>query len=259
MHKCIFALMMGVVALLFMDVAVSAAEWGSLKGRFVVDGTPATLPPLVVNKDEQYCGPKMPQNEAIVIGKGDTLVNAVVFLRAPLGQKVAIHPDYEAKLKQPAVLDNNGCAFHPHILLTRVGQDVLVTNSDPVGHNTNLSLFGQNPIVPANGKTTVKNNQDAGVPQPIACNIHGWMKAHLVSLNHPYMAASGQDGTFEIKDIPAGTHEFQFWQEAAGYLKNLKFKGGTTDGRGRAKLKIEAGQTLDLGDLKVPARVLVPK
>jgi hypothetical protein len=43
------------------------------------------------------------------------------------------------------------------------------------------------------------------------------------------------------------------WHEASGYLKNLKFKGGATDRRGRAELTIAAGQTLDLGDIKVPA------
>ncbi len=83
------------------------------------------------------------------------------------------------------------------------------------------------------------------------------MKAYLLSLPHPYMAVSGEDGTFEIKDMPAGAHEFQFWHEAPGYLKNLKFKGGMTDSRhGRAKITIAAGKTLDLGDIKVSASLL---
>jgi hypothetical protein len=82
------------------------------------------------------------------------------------------------------------------------------------------------------------------------------MKGHLLSQEHPYMVTSGENGTFEIKNIPAGTNEFQFWHELPGNLKNTKFKGGTTDARGRAKLKIEAGKTLDLGDIKVPASVL---
>ena len=63
-----------------------------------------------------------------------------------------------------------------------------------------------------------------------------------MSHDHPYMAASGDDGTFEIKNMPAGKHEFQFWHETAGYLKNVKLKGGATDARGRAKLTIPAGQ-----------------
>ena len=57
---------------------------------------------------------------------------------------------------------------------------------------------------------------------PVDCNIHPFMKGHLLVQDHPYMAVSGEDGTFEIKNIPAGKHEFQFWHEAAGYLKNLK-------------------------------------
>ena len=32
-----------------------------------------------------------------------------------------------------------------------------------------------------------------------------------------------------------------------------------TDPKGRAKLKIDAGQTLDLGEIKVPASALKPK
>ena len=43
-----------------------------------------------------------------------------------------------------------------------------------------------------------------------------------------------EDGTFEIKNIPAGKHEFQFWHEGSGYLKNLKYKGGTANRQGRA-------------------------
>ncbi len=73
------------------------------------------------------------------------------------------------------------------------------------------------------------------------------------------MAVVGNDGTFEIKNIPAGQHEFQFWHEAAGYLKMAKLKGGVTDNRGRAKLTIAAGQTLDVGDIKVPVSALKPQ
>jgi hypothetical protein len=41
-------------------------------------------------------------------------------------------------------------------------------------------------------------------------------------------------------------------------LKNVKLKGGTTDSRGRTKLKIAAGETLDLGDMKVQASAVKP-
>src|SRR5690349_7987246 len=106
-EKHFLALMLGLVVALVANTS-SAAEWGSLKGRFVVDGTPPKLLPINVNKDEAYCGPKNPMNETVVTGKNNALVNVVVYLRAPLGKKVEVNPDYEADLKKPAVLDNNG-------------------------------------------------------------------------------------------------------------------------------------------------------
>lgn len=251
------ALFASLLTLLVAGSITSAAEWGSLKGRFIVDGTPAKPPALLVNKD-QFCINAMPKNEAIVVGKDNALVNALVYVRAPLGKKVEVAPEYEAELKKKVTLDNNGCAFHPHITTVRVGQTLVVKNSDPqpVSHNTNLSLLAQNPIIPAKSQTEFAVSKDSPLPTLVNCNIHPWMKGYLVSLAHPYVAVSDNDGKFEIKNIPAGSNEFQFWHEAAGYLKNIKFNGGVADNRGRAKITVKAGETLDLGDIKVPARVL---
>jgi hypothetical protein len=256
MRKTTSTFIVGLLGLFAVGLAASAAEWGSLKGRFVVDGTAPKPAAVAITKDQAYCGQHKLLSDTIVVGKDNSLANAVVFLRAGLGKKVDIHPDYEAKLKEPVVLDNHFCTFKPHILLARVGQQIVIKNSDPVGHNTNIELFGFNPTVPANDKTEIKDTKDYALPRPIVCGIHPWMKAHLLSLNHPYMATSGEDGTFEIKNIPAGSNEFQVWHEVPGYLKSIKLKGGTTDTRGRVKLTIAAGQTLDLGDIKVPASVL---
>ena len=41
--------------------ASPAAEWGSIKGRFVVDGAPPELRPLVVDKDA-FCMQTKPTN-----------------------------------------------------------------------------------------------------------------------------------------------------------------------------------------------------
>jgi hypothetical protein len=235
-----------------------AADWGSLKGRFVVDGKPAPPPALVVDKD-QFCIDKKPVNQALVIGKGNELANAVIYLRLPRRGDVAIHPDYEALLKEPAVLDNRGCEFHPRVTLVRVGQTLQVKNSDPTGHNTNISLFGFNPVVPANSKLDVKAQKDAPLPTPVRCNIHPFMQAHVLSLKHPYMAVSAEDGTFEIKNLPAGKHEIQLWHEVPGYLKDVATKSGKADRQGRINVTIVANETADLGDIKVPAAMLKAK
>jgi plastocyanin len=229
-----------------------AEEWGSIKGRIVIDGTAPKPAPIAVTKD-QFCIDKKPESDALVVGKDNALVNAVVYLRVGAGSpKVAINPEYEAKFKEPVELDNTGCMFHPHITTVRVGQTLNVKSTDPVGHNTNIGFLSFNQTIPTNEMLPIKVTKAEAVPQPVVCNIHPWMKGYVVAQDHPYMAVTGEDGTFEIKDIPVGPHEFQFWHET-GYLKNVALKGGTTDNRGRAKLKIEAGKTLDLGDIKIKA------
>jgi hypothetical protein len=235
----------------------SAADWGSLKGRFVVDGMPAQLPPLVVDKDD-FCKKSDPINELVVVGDDHGLANAVVYVFLGRRGKIDVHPDYAAQLSDPVVLDNQGCSFHPHIALARIGQTIDIKNSDPVGHNTKIDGRSNkfNQTIPAGEVIPYKAQQAEVSPAPVNCSIHTWMFGHLLVQDHPYMAVSAEDGTFEIKNLPAGKHEFQFWHEAPGNLSGLKFSGGSTDRRGRAELTIPAGGMLDLGDIQVPATEL---
>lgn len=241
----------------------TAADWGSLKGRFVLDGDAPAVKALNVNKDVEFCSQHDPKDETLQIAEDGSIQGVILFLRVGRGKSVEVHPDYEASLSDPVVLDNKGCVFQSHVTLVRTGQPFTIKNSDTVGHNTNaaLSANGQfNIIIPAGGQRDMTFSKAERLPLPINCNIHPWMTAHLLVLDHPYMASSGADGSFEIKNIPAGKQEFQFWQERIGYLKNCKYDGGSLDGsldrRGRGKVTIAAGETLDLGDIKVPVSLI---
>ncbi len=245
-----------VAGLSLFAASAPAAEWGSIKGHFVVDGTPPAQPPLRLTDD--YCIKLNPPNKSLVVDTKGDLANAVVFIRVARNEKIDVHPDYAAELAKPVVLDNKGCEFHPHVTLVRVGQKFVVKNSDPMGHNTkwDLAVNGSfNQIIEVGKEVSVTFAKPEANAAPVHCSIHAFMEGQLLVQDHPYMAVSGDDGTFEIKNIPAGKHSFQFWHEK-GYLSDLKLKGGTTDRRGRADITIKAGETLDLGDLKVPAAML---
>jgi hypothetical protein len=245
-------------AALSLTLNADAAGWGSLKGRFVLDGSAPTLPAVDASK-EPYCVEHHPIDQSVVVGDDGSLANVAVFLRLGRRDKVDAHPDYEATKNQPVVLDNNGCSFVPHVALVRTSQSLVIKNSDPVGHNTKTSLMKNanfNQTIPAGSEIPFKLGRAEALPLPVDCSIHPFMHGWLLVQDHPYMAVSAEDGTFEIKNIPAGKHEFQFWHEASGYMKNLKYHGGALNRQGRADLTIVDGQTLDLGEIKVSASML---
>jgi hypothetical protein len=238
--------------------AVQAAGWGSLKGKFVVDGAVPKPAAIDASKDA-YCVAAHPVDESVVVGKDGALGDVVVFLRVGTGKTVDVHPDYAATKDQTITLDNKGCSFHPHITLVRTGQPFVIKNSDQTGHNTNAALQKNgnfNALIAAGDEKKMTFAKTEALPMPVNCNIHPFMHGFMLVKDDPYMAVSGDDGTFEIKNIPAGKQEFVFWQEVHGYLKDLKYKGGATSKQGRAEVTIEDGKTVDMGEIKVPASAL---
>jgi plastocyanin len=237
--------------------AVSAADWGSIKGKFVVDGSVGNPAAINVNKDQETCGKHDLVDESVVVSEDGALQNVVVYIYTR--KALDVHPDYDASAKEAVVLDNKACRFEPHVLAVRTGQKLEIANSDPVGHNTNAA-FVQNPtfnqMITSGTPVSITLAKPEPVPAAVACNIHPWMKGYVVVRQDPYVAISNDKGEFEIKNVPVGTHEFVFWHEAKGNMRDLKLKEGKTDRRGRAKLKIAANETLDLGEVKVPAAAL---
>ncbi|MGH7804561.1 MAG: carboxypeptidase regulatory-like domain-containing protein, partial [Candidatus Binatia bacterium] len=65
----------------------------------------------------------------------------------------------------------------------------------------------------------------------IKCDVHPWMRAYLGVLDHPYFALTGEDGAFELKDVPAGEYTVGVWHE----------RFGTRD----AKVKVVPGKTIE--------------
>lgn len=241
------------LATALLPAALQAADWGTLKGHLTYDGKAPAAKPIEPTKDPETCGKCNLVDQTLVVSPGGHLANVVIWLRT---KPPAVNPDFEKTAKDKVDLDNKCCHFTPHVQMLRTTQTLIVKNSDPIGHNTNLQAVNNasaNQLIPAGGDMSVTFPAEEGLPITVNCNIHPWMSAYVVVRSNPYMAVSDEKGDFTIKDLPAGKElEFQLWQEKAGYLKNVTFKKGKADSKGRFKLKLAASET-DLGDMKVPA------
>ncbi|MEY3203899.1 MAG: hypothetical protein RLZZ21_230 [Planctomycetota bacterium] len=233
--------------------AVSAAhadEWGSIKGRFVFGGDAPSAAELKADKDVEVCGKHKLVAEELVVGADKGIANVVVYVR---DKGVKVNPELaSAAAGQKPELDNKDCRFEPHVQFVQTGQELVIKNSDSVGHNSNVATVKNPPsnnLIPSGGQTTVKFSSDEAIPAQVTCNIHPWMKAWLVVRPNPYAAVSKADGSFEIKGVPAGEVELQFWHEKAGYIGEMTIGGKAEKAaKGRKKVAVAAAGT-DLGEI----------
>ena len=230
--------------------APTADTWGNLTGKFVFQGSAPDEPRLAITKDEAVCGKHDLRDESLAVNQANNgLENVVIFLA---DKKAAVHPDFEATAGDTVKFDNEHCRFEPHILTMRTSQTLEVHNSDPVAHNSNMNPLGDkafNPLISQNSQSLYKFAKQQNAPVPVTCSIHPWMKGYVFPRDNPYAAVTGKDGSFEIKNLPAGKHEFQVWQEAVG---NLQAKADWK--KGRFKFEIKEGDN-DLGTIEVSAAV----
>lgn len=247
-------LWIGVCSLLFASPAL-AQEWGSLKGKFVLDGAPPAPGAVNADKDAAVCGLcKLVDEDLVVDPATKGIKNILVYLRT---KDPAVHPDYEKLKGTKVVFDNKCCRFEPRVVGLTLDQTLVVGNPDGVGHNANGAPLNDtpfNPLLQPGQNYEHQFAKEQRLPVPIACNIHPWMKGYVLPRENPYFAVSATDGSFEIKNLPAGELEFQVWQEAAGYLvaKPEWMKGKL---KGILTVTIAGGKTEDLGEVKVDPKL----
>jgi hypothetical protein len=176
----------------------------------LVTGTYSQPRPLQVFKNRKFCGAAVP-NETLMINPDGALRNAVVTL-VPLDREVTVAPGV-------SVLDNQRCAFVPHVQVATVGSDLILKNSDPILHTVHARL----------GKETLFNvglprwrqvikRLDRPGPVRIDCDVlHTWMSAVIVVVTTPYFAVTDAAGAFALDRLPAGDYRVEVWHERLGY------------------------------------------
>jgi len=204
------------------------AQWGSLKGQVILDGQIPKIPLLVEQgnsaaKDAAVCAAQDIPDEKLVI---DPTTKGIANVFIYLAKKPAkVYSDLAHSKDKEVKFDQKGCRFVPHAMLVRTDQRVRVFSEDSIAHNTHtypLKGNSENFIVSPNDRTGVLLKPMTlmeRAPINIRCDIHPWMSAYWLILDHPYAAITDVNGNFEIAELPVGTHEFMIWQESSGWLE----------------------------------------
>jgi plastocyanin len=188
--------------------ATTALAGGSVTGHVKFDGAPPANPTIDMSEEAackgKYTGPAV---DPVVKVANGMLGNVVVYVKSglPAGQTYPVP-------NEAVIIDQQGCLYHPRALAIMAGQKLEIKNSDPVLHNIKAVPTKNRPFnisQPTEGMSTTRTFTTPEENVPVECNVHGWMHSNIMVLSHPFFAVSGDDGSFTIKGLPAGTYEIE--------------------------------------------------
>ncbi len=163
--------------------------------------------------------------ETVLVNPNNTLKNVFVYVKQGLEGKTFPAPG------TPVSIDQKGCQYHPHVFGIQVGQPLEILNSDSTLHNIH-ALAEKTPQfnlgMPIQGMKLKKKFDKSEIMVKMKCDVHPWMNAYIGVLDHPYYSTTGDEGTFELKDLPAGDYVIEAWHEKYGtQTQNVTVAEGT--------------------------------
>lgn len=234
---------------------VPARSWdGVLKGRVRYRGKPPERLRSWQNHLDCCRGDKDPDvlkySYPFLVDEEGGLAEVVVFLRQPKTAYFLPTPEALRTREDHVVFKSPYCVIVPRVAVhvpayrdekgerARTGQKLILNHSSKILHNLSLHLpnsFGEaaDPFRPYKEFKV----EPAESPVWITCSIHPWMRAHALSLDHPFAAITDSGGRFEIRGLPTCVPvEVVAWHPEFGYLgkerrqgRSMKFIAGTNE------------------------------
>jgi plastocyanin len=188
------------------DPATAATVSGTVK----FDGAAPKAAKIDMSQDPACKGMNEAEN---VVVDGGNLSNVFVYVKDGLGNRTFDVP------KDPVVLDQQGCKYHPHVLGVMAGQTVQIKNDDQTTHNIHPTPKDNrewNESQPPSSPAIEKNFAREEIMLPVKCNQHPWMKMYINVVKSPFYAVTDKSGKYEIKGLPPGDYTIAFVQEKLG-------------------------------------------
>jgi plastocyanin len=210
----ITALVYSVAVLRVSTMASAADSPASISGEVKFQGTPPKPTRIDVSQDplcaKAHSTPLT--TEDILVGPDGGLANVVLYVSDGLSTQTFQPP------QQPAVLEQKGCQYKPHVLAVQSNQKINIINSDETTHNIHPSPVNNREwnMTQPHGMPLEKSFAREEVAVPVKCNVHPWMKGYIAVLKNPYFAVSDKEGHFSLKDLPPGSYTITAWQEKLG-------------------------------------------
>ncbi len=211
----------------------AAAGTATITGSVKFEGKKPRSRPIDMAGADEKCaelhGGVRQKPETVIINENGTLRNVFVWVKS--GIEGGSYPMPEGD----AMLDQKGCMYFPHVQGMRKGQSLSIKTSDPTAHNvhgyakSNRPFNKSQPAGAAN-VTVQMRREEVSPPMKVKCDIHPWMNAFVAVVDHPFFSVTGDDGSFKLENLPAGTYTIEAWHEKYEVMEQT-----VTIGDGEAK------------------------
>ena len=201
--------------------AQSKGGAGSIQGVIHFDGK-APARKVIDSSSDAACDTKKELSDTVIVNKGK-LQDVHVRIKSGTAGK-------HKTPTTPVVVTQKGCVYRPHVLGAMVGQPVAIKNEDKTMHNVHAYIGKEtwfNRSQPKGAPDIVETDTgEAGEVFELKCNVHSWMHSYLPITDHPYFDVSDSEGSFKIKNVPAGSYTLEAWHPKYG-LKSSKLVVGS--------------------------------
>jgi uncharacterized membrane protein/plastocyanin len=186
---------------------------GTIKATVHLEGTPPPAKDINIALCSTEGGGGTVKADTVLVKDGK-LQNAFVWIKK--GLEAYKSPPAPS---EPVVLDQKTCMYRPHVVGARVGQSVVILNSDPVAHNVHAVASANaefNDTMPTKDLRITKVFEKQEVMVRAKCDIHPWMSAFVGIVDHPFYAVSSDAGEVTLASVPEGDYEVEAWHESFG-------------------------------------------